>query len=122
MRVLLDTNIIIYRENKKMTNYSIGHLFRWLDKLKYDKLIHPLTKKEIAMYKYADPAEAMTLKLDAYQELKTQAPMAEQVAALAADVYKRQGFPLTPAGSCRPWSGPAFRKCWRLSVKDRWVR
>ena len=81
MRVLLDTNIIIYRENKKMTNYSIGHLFRWLDKLKYDKLIHPLTKKEIAVYKYADPAEAMTLKLDAYQELKTQAPMAEQVAA-----------------------------------------
>ena len=71
MRVLLDTNIIIYRENKKMTNYSIGHLFRWLDKLKYDKLIHPLTKKEIAVYKYVDPAEAMTLKLDAYQELKT---------------------------------------------------
>ena len=56
MRVLLDTNIIIYRENKKMTNYSIGHLFRWLDKLKYDKLIHPLTKKEFAVYKYVDPA------------------------------------------------------------------
>lgn len=84
MRVLLDTNIIIYRENKKMTNYSIGHLFRWLDKLKYDKLIHPLTKKEIAEYQYADPAESMTLKLDAYQELKTQAPLAEQVASFAA--------------------------------------
>lgn len=90
MRVLLDTNIIIYRENKKMTNYSICHLFRWLDKLKYDKLIHPLTKKEIAEYKYADPAEAMTLKLDAYQELKTQAPMAEQVAALAATTDKNE--------------------------------
>lgn len=90
MRVLLDTNIIIYRENKKMTNYSIGHLFRWLDKLKYDKLIHPLTKKEIAVYKYVDPAEAMTLKLDAYQELKTQAPMAEQVAALAATTDKNE--------------------------------
>ena len=88
MRVLLDTNIIIYRENKKMTNYSIGHLFRWLDKLKYDKLIHPLTKKEIAEYKYADPAEAMTLKLDAYQELKTQAPMAEQVETLFAATDK----------------------------------
>ena len=50
MRVLLDTKIIIYRENKKMTNYSIGHLFRWLDKLKYDKLIHPLTG--ISRYKY----------------------------------------------------------------------
>lgn len=88
MRVLLDTNIIIYRENKKMTNYSIGHLFRWLDKLKYDKLIHPLTKKEIAEYQYADPAEAMTLKLDAYQELKTQAPMAEPVAVFAATTDK----------------------------------
>ena len=32
MRVLLDTNIII--ENKKVTNYSIGHLFRWLDKMR----------------------------------------------------------------------------------------
>ena len=90
MRVLLDTNIIIYRENKKMTNYSIGHLFRWLDKLKYDKLIHPLTKKEIAQYQYADPAEAMTLKLDAYQELKTQAPMAAQVATLAATTDKNE--------------------------------
>jgi predicted nucleic acid-binding protein len=88
MRVLLDTNIIIYRENKKMTNYSIGHLFRWLDKLKYDKLIHPLSKKEIAEYQYADPAEAMALKLDAYQELKSQAPIAEQVAVLAAVVDK----------------------------------
>ena len=90
MRVLLDTNIIIYRENKKMTNYSIGHLFRWLDKLKYDKLIHPLSKKEISEYKYADPAEAMTLKLDAYQELKTQAPMAESVASLAAQMDKNE--------------------------------
>lgn len=90
MRVLLDTNIIIYRENKRMTNYSIGHLFRWLDKLKYDKLIHPLTKKEIAEYQYADPAEAMTLKLDAYQELKTQAPMAAQVAAIAAKMDKNE--------------------------------
>lgn len=90
MRVLLDTNIIIYRENKKMTNYSIGHLFRWLDKLKYDKLIHPLTKKEIAEYQYADPTEAMTLKLDAYQELKTQAPMAEQVAVFTATTDKSE--------------------------------
>lgn len=90
MRVLLDTNIIIYRENKKMTNYSVGHLFRWLDKLKYDKLIHPLTKKEIAVYQYADPAEAMTLKLDAYQELKTQAPMAEQVAVFSSTTDKNE--------------------------------
>lgn len=88
MRFLLDINIIIYRENKKMTNYSIGHLFRWLDKLKYDKLIHLLSKKEIAEYQYADPAEAMTLKLDAYQELKTQAPMAAPVVTFSAAIDK----------------------------------
>lgn len=73
-----------------MTNYSIAHLFRWLDKLKYDKLIHPLTKQEISRYKYTDPAEAMTLKLDAYQELKTQAPMAPQVAAFTASKDKNE--------------------------------
>lgn len=47
MRALLDTNIIIHRENKRVSNYSIGHLFRWLDKLKYDKVIHPYSISEI---------------------------------------------------------------------------
>lgn len=42
-RALLDTNIIIHRENIKPTNYSIGQLFYWLDKLNYEKVIHPLT-------------------------------------------------------------------------------
>lgn len=41
-RALLDTNIIIHRENIKPTNYSIGQLFYWLDKLNYEKVIHPL--------------------------------------------------------------------------------
>jgi predicted nucleic acid-binding protein len=77
MRVLLDTNIIIYRENKSMTNYSICHLFRWLDKLKCDKFIHPYSKQEIANYKYEMPSEAMTLKLDAYEEMLSIAPLSE---------------------------------------------
>jgi len=84
MRVLLDTNIIIHRENKRMTNYSIGHLFRWLDMLKCDKLIHPLSKNEIARYNYSDPHEAMILKLDAYQEMRTTAPLADEVKHLVA--------------------------------------
>lgn len=88
MRILLDTNIIIHRENKRTTNYSVGHLFRWLDKLKYDKLIHPLSKKEIGNYQYADPQEAMTLKLDAYEEMRTIAPMADEVSILATELDK----------------------------------
>lgn len=47
MRILLDTNVVIHRENKRVSNYSIGHLFRWIDKLKYDKVIHPYTISEI---------------------------------------------------------------------------
>ena len=90
MRVLLDTNIIIHRENKKMTNYSIGHLFRWLDKLKCDKLIHPLSKEEIARYEYADTQEAMTLKLDAYEELKTSATISEQVSSAVSGYDKNE--------------------------------
>ena len=43
MRALLDTNIVIHRESRQATNYSIGNLFYWLDKLRYEKLIHPYT-------------------------------------------------------------------------------
>ena len=57
MRVLLDTNIIIYRENKRMTNYSVGHLFRWLDKLKCEKFIHPLSRAEIERYQRAQTTD-----------------------------------------------------------------
>lgn len=70
MRVLLDTNIIIHRENKKVTNYSVGQLFKWLDKLNYEKIIHPYSIEEINKYIYSDPLESMVLKL-AYNVLKT---------------------------------------------------
>lgn len=71
MRALLDTNIIIHRENKRISNYSIGHLYRWLDKLKYDKLIHPYSIDEIKKYKDPEVQAAFDIKLDAYQTLKT---------------------------------------------------
>ena len=38
MKVLLDTNIVIHRENVKETKPSIGLLFYWLDKLHYEKI------------------------------------------------------------------------------------
>ncbi len=88
MRVLLDTNIIIHRENKRTTNYSVAHLFRWLDKLKCEKLIHPLSRKEISNYQDVDPQEAMTLKLDAYEEMRTIAPLASEVSAVATELDK----------------------------------
>ena len=47
MRILLDTNIIIHRENKRVSNYSIGHIFRCIDRLKYDKVNNPYTISQI---------------------------------------------------------------------------
>lgn len=47
LRILLDTNVIIHREANTVINKNIGTLFNWIDKLKYEKYIHPLTKEEI---------------------------------------------------------------------------
>lgn len=74
MRALLDTNIIIHRENKRISNYSIGHLYRWLDKLKYDKIIHPYSIEEIKKYKDPDTQQSIAVKLEAYEVIKTIKP------------------------------------------------
>lgn len=71
MRALLDTNIIIHRENDRLSNYSIGHLFRWLDSLQFEKIIHPLSIEEINHYKDPVRKEALSVKLDTYQVLHT---------------------------------------------------
>ncbi|MEY8367685.1 PIN domain-containing protein [Anaerovoracaceae bacterium 42-11] len=71
MRILLDTNVIIHRENKRVSNYSIGHLFRWIDRLKYDKVIHPYTIYEIQKYRDPETQEAIAIKLESYEVIKT---------------------------------------------------
>lgn len=71
MRVLLDTNILIYRETSKVLNPSIGNLFYWLDILKYDKVIHPLSIQEISKYKNPEELEVFKVKLLSYVAMKT---------------------------------------------------
>lgn len=67
-KVLLDTNIIIHRENNRVSNYSIGYLYRWLDKLKLTKVIHPLTEKELNRYNNEDYQAALAVKLQSYEK------------------------------------------------------
>lgn len=71
MRVLLDTNIVIHRENHRISNYSIGHLFNWLDKLNCEKIIHPYTLDELKKYGDPEKIELLGIKLQAYNVLKT---------------------------------------------------
>lgn len=79
MRVLLDTNIIIHRESSTVINEDIGVLFRWLDELKYEKCIHPLTIEEITKNKDQKAVRTFKAKMESYYLLKTQAPLNNEI-------------------------------------------
>jgi predicted nucleic acid-binding protein len=86
MRVLLDTNIIIHREASRVINSDIGILFRWLDRLKMDKCIHPITIEELNRHKDLDTVKSMNIKIDNYTPLKTEAPLDEIIQRISAKV------------------------------------
>jgi predicted nucleic acid-binding protein len=74
VRVLLDTNIIIHREAATVVNSSIGILFRWLDRLKFEKCVHPISVDEINRHQDARVAASFEKKLQSYSVLKSIAP------------------------------------------------
>jgi len=74
MRVLLDTNIIIYREANTPPRPEIGVLFGWMDRLHHDKCIHPATIEEIRRHGDVRVVKAFEAKITNYHELKTIAP------------------------------------------------
>lgn len=78
MKVLLDTNIIIHRENIKATNYGIGLLFYWLDKLNYEKCIHPFVVEELRSFHNDNMQELYNAKLSAYTKIRTIATQTEE--------------------------------------------
>jgi predicted nucleic acid-binding protein len=75
MKVLLDTNVIIHREAYKTSHLAIGQLFKWLDQLKFTKCVHPITATELRSHANADTVRSMGIKLEAYHELRTKAPV-----------------------------------------------
>jgi len=87
MKVLLDTNIIIDRESF-VTDSAIGILFGWLDKLHYEKCIHPISKTEIETFQNRRIVRAMRVKLDSYVLLHTQAPLDDRIKKLIDTVDK----------------------------------
>src|SRR5262249_58104224 len=79
MKVLLDTNIIIHREANRVVRQEIGTLFYWLDRLKYQKCIHPLSIDEIRKYKDAKVVATIEAKIKNYYLLKTVAPESTEI-------------------------------------------
>lgn len=83
MRALLDTNIVIHREASRILNVDIGVLFRWLDKGKYIKCVHPVTVKEIEKNSNQETVDTLGVKLASYEILKTVTPLRPEVLAVS---------------------------------------
>ncbi|MEZ5329117.1 MAG: PIN domain-containing protein [Verrucomicrobiales bacterium] len=86
MRALLDTNIVIHREAPAGVNKSIGTLFKWLDKSKYEKCVHPITVDELQKHRDGKVRDNLNIKLQSYSMLKTVAPIAPEVQAVSDQV------------------------------------
>ena len=82
MRVLLDTNILIHREANRVLNEEIGTLFNWLDKLRYEKCIHPLSVRELEKHSDQNVVKTFQAKIKNYNLLKTEAPEAIEIEAI----------------------------------------
>jgi predicted nucleic acid-binding protein len=90
MKALLDTNIIIHREAGKVSNQDIGILFKWLDKAKYQKCIHPITLHEINKNPNNATVSTFNIKMESYEHLLTVAPMSPVVASVSARYDKNE--------------------------------
>ena len=90
MKVLLDTNIVIHREASRILNVDIGVLFKWLDKGKYTKCIHPITLEEITKNSNKQTVDTFKIKLESYEILKTTTPLVEEVKIISAKIDVNQ--------------------------------
>lgn len=88
MKALLDTNVIIHRENTRVTSFTIGKLFYWLDKLHYEKLIHPYSVEELRKYRNPLMQSLYDAKIAAYTEMRCIAPQTDEFVARLNDTPK----------------------------------
>ena len=82
MKVLLDTNIVIHREASTIIRQEIGSLFGWIDRLHYEKCIHPLSIEEIRKHQDPSTVKSFEAKIKNYHELKTQAPEVPEISEI----------------------------------------
>ncbi|RZJ68716.1 MAG: hypothetical protein EOO50_00630 [Flavobacterium sp.] len=90
MKILLDTNIVIHRETGKIVRQDIGQLFFWLDKLRHEKYIHPISIIEIEKYKDEQVLKTIRVKLESYNLIKHPAKFGTSINQLSGNVDKNQ--------------------------------
>ncbi len=92
MRILIDTNIIIHREASRIVNEDIGLLFNWLDRLRYEKCVHPLSIEEISTHQDEQVVNTMKIKIANYNLLRTESPDDAQIQQIRATDSTRNDF------------------------------
>lgn len=105
MKALLDTNIIIHRENIKVTNYSIGLLYHWLDRLHYEKMIHPYSVDELRKYHNEQMQDLYDAKLSAYTNMHIIAPQTDEFKKLLADTPQTENDTIDNQLLCEVYCG-----------------
>ena len=90
MKILLDTNIIVYREANKVYNTAIGDLFYWLNKLHYDTYISPLSIKEIEKYEDDEVVSTFKTKMKSYMVFPTISKMTTEFSSLLEERTKNE--------------------------------
>ncbi|MBM3216399.1 hypothetical protein FJZ36_15975 [Candidatus Poribacteria bacterium] len=86
MKALLDTNILIHREASTVVRGDIGVLFRWLDRLGYEKWIHPVSAAEIQRHDDERVRRSFAAKLASYGQLRAAPSLAPEVHALSQEL------------------------------------
>ncbi len=71
MRVLLDTNIFIYREDDKVISNNLQSLLRTLSRLRTEILIHPLSIDELERDKDEEIKKIIISKVQSYALLES---------------------------------------------------
>lgn len=107
MRALLDTNIIIHRESLQATNYSIGLLFYWLDKLHYEKLVHPYSIEELRKANNVPQQDAYNARLAAYTTMRSVAPQSAEFLSALFDSPKTENDRIDNQLLCEVYCGRA---------------
>ena len=86
MKALLDTNIIIHREAGLVQNADIGILFKYLERAKYEKTIHPATIAEIKKNPNKTTVQTFLNKMGNYTEILSPAPLNHNVDAVCSKI------------------------------------
>lgn len=95
MRVLLDTNIFIYREDMRIVPEPLQRLLALLSQSHIDVLIHPISVKEVEKDRVKERKEIMLSKMRAYRSIEGSS-QAENDAVYSAKLRISRGVKLTP--------------------------